>query len=347
MGKCFSTQLPEVKVIILGTSGSGKSTFTQQLKIINSIETSMEHRKSYNDLLLKNILYGIREVSVQILEMELPVKEKNRRTVRFFNENDAFLLDVRDENLWEKVRKLWGDESFVDAWNMCKTKHTQISQMDFLMGNMDRYLDPENIPNDEDILHARQRTTGAFMTRFSDGSRTFCMVDVGGQKPERKKWIDLLRQGVKCIIFFSALDEYDVESAEAENATKLEVSKQVFADLVNDEEFLDVLVIVFFNKYDLFQEKIHSTKGYESWKEQFPEFDDSEINFEKTEEGDELSENCTKFLEAKYREKVEFEEKVLFFYTTTAINRDQTELVFDSLKMKITLDKLSSSGFNI
>eukprot|EP01129_Flabellula_baltica_P005753 TRINITY_DN2102_c0_g1_i1.p1 TRINITY_DN2102_c0_g1~~TRINITY_DN2102_c0_g1_i1.p1 ORF type:complete len:360 (-),score=78.41 TRINITY_DN2102_c0_g1_i1:71-1123(-) len=350
MGKCFSSDFPLIKVVILGTSGSGKSTFTQQLKIINMIDFSVEHRMAYNDLLLKNILYGIREVCVNVVELELPVKEKNRRNVRYFNESDAFLLDIQDQDIWVKVKSLWRDQKFVAAWQYSKTMHTQISQMDFLMDNLDRYLDPENVPNDEDILRSRQRTTGAYSTRFTDGDHMFEITDVGGQKPERRKWHELLNNGVKSIIFFSALDEYDIDSIEEKDKTKLEVSMDVFSELVNDEEFQELLIIVFFNKFDLFKEKIVTEEGYNSWCERFPDYEKQAATYKTNKQASDeenLWDSCIKYLEEVFRERCEIVDKVLFFHPTTAIDRDKTEVVFESVKMKLTLDKLSNAGFNL
>jgi len=124
----------------------------------------------------------------------------------------------------------------------------------------------------------------------------------------------------------------------------LKYLNKFFSELVNDEEFQDILVVVFFNKFDLFKDKISTKKGYESWNEQFPDF--AEVETRKDDENS-LPTTCVEFLEQQYRGLVQNEEKVLFFHPTTAIDRDQTEIVFESLKMKITLDKLSNSGFNI
>ena len=47
------------------------------------------------------------------------------------------------------------------------------------------------------------------MARFHyDGCYTCRMVDVGGQRSERRKWIHCF-EGVKAIIFLTAINEYD------------------------------------------------------------------------------------------------------------------------------------------
>ena len=47
------------------------------------------------------------------------------------------------------------------------------------------------IPTKEDILLARTPTTGISDEEFVAGNRRFKLVDVGGQRSERKKWFNL------------------------------------------------------------------------------------------------------------------------------------------------------------
>jgi hypothetical protein len=60
-------------------------------------------------------------------------------------------------------------------------KHSFFSQLD-------RLFTPGYIPTDDDIIRTRVKTTGIAETVFKDGQLTYRMVDVGGQRSERKKW---------------------------------------------------------------------------------------------------------------------------------------------------------------
>ena len=82
------------------------------------------------------------------------------------------------------------------------------------------------IPNEDDVLRARVKTTGISETRFNMGQLSIqyvcgsvliataitnglcSMFDVGGQRSERKKWIHCF-EAVTSIIFCVALSEYD------------------------------------------------------------------------------------------------------------------------------------------
>ena len=55
--------------------------------------------------------------------------------------------------------------------------------------NVMRFVDREFVPTEEDIVMARIRTRGMFMTEFESPPVHWKIVDVGGQRSERKKWM--------------------------------------------------------------------------------------------------------------------------------------------------------------
>lgn len=70
------------------------------------------------------------------------------------------------------------------------------------------------------MLHSRLRTTGIIETLFALGQLNFRMMDVGGQRSERKKWIHCF-EGVQCLLFMVALSSYDQSLLEDQNAVRL------------------------------------------------------------------------------------------------------------------------------
>jgi guanine nucleotide-binding protein G(i) subunit alpha len=54
----------------------------------------------------------------------------------------------------------------------------------------------------------RIRTTGIVETTIKDGDNSFTIVDVGGQRSERRKWINCF-DNVSCILFLVGLVEYN------------------------------------------------------------------------------------------------------------------------------------------
>jgi hypothetical protein len=74
--------------------------------------------------------------------------------------------------------------------------------------DIDRLFAEDYIPNDQDILCSRFKTTGIVETIFDLGSYRCQMFDVGGQRSERKKWIHCF-ENVNCLLFLVAISGYD------------------------------------------------------------------------------------------------------------------------------------------
>ena len=81
------------------------------------------------------------------------------------------------------------------------------------------------------------------------------MFDVGGQRSQRKKWIHCF-DNVDCVLFVVALSEYDQVLEEDRNVNRMQESLSLFNEMVNNSYFSEMPFIVFFNKKDLFEEKI-------------------------------------------------------------------------------------------
>ena len=78
----------------------------------------------------------------------------------------------------------------------------------YFFDSLDRLFDPRYRPNEQDIIHCRARSTGITETTFRLRDHEMLMVDVGGQKSERRKWIHCF-QDVTSILFLVSLSGYD------------------------------------------------------------------------------------------------------------------------------------------
>ena len=83
------------------------------------------------------------------------------------------------------------------------------------------------------------------------------MFDVGGQRSERKKWIHCF-DNVDCVLFVVAMSEYDQVLFEDRTTNRMQESLTLFKDIVNNDYFSEKPFIVFFNKRDLFEEKVRT-----------------------------------------------------------------------------------------
>lgn len=88
----------------------------------------------------------------------------------------------------------------------------------------------------------------------------FSIIDVGGQRSERKKWMHCFDQ-VMGIIFVAGLSDYDLMLAEEQSTNRMSESLLLFASICNNRLFYSSSMILFLNKTDLFEAKIVDPAG--------------------------------------------------------------------------------------
>lgn len=95
------------------------------------------------------------------------------------------------------------------------------------MDNLERISEVNYCPSVEDVLHVRVPTTGVLETIIEMEKTPFRIVDVGGQRSERRKWMSCF-EDVTAIIFIIAISEYDLTLNEDETTNRLHESFAVF-----------------------------------------------------------------------------------------------------------------------
>lgn len=166
------------------------------------------------------------------------------------------------------IKTIWGDQGIVECYN--RRREFQLSESaKYFLDELDRIVEPEFLPTDQDIVRTRVPTSGVHEYLFNLQNIAYKMVDVGGQRSERRKWIHCF-ENVTSIIFLAALSEYDqvlAESNKSEN--RMEESKGLFQNIMLYPWFQNVSAILFLNKNDVLEEKIKTS----DLADYFPEFD--------------------------------------------------------------------------
>ena len=83
----------------------------------------------------------------------------------------------------------------------------------------------------------------------------FHMIDVGGNRLERKKWIHIF-DNVKAVIFLAALSDYDLVLPEDRERNRMVETLGLFESICNNQCFNKTSMILFLNKLDVFSMKI-------------------------------------------------------------------------------------------
>lgn len=138
-------------------------------------------------------------------------------------------------------------------WDQRASSNVVDGHKEFL-DDIPRIASPEFKPTKRDVLVARVRTTQVIVEKYRIKGMKYEMYDMGGQRSDRRKWIDCFDQ-VTAVIFVAALSEYDQTLAEAD-ANRMVEALDLFSSLINNRSFRNSSFLLFMNKKDIFAEKI-------------------------------------------------------------------------------------------
>jgi len=282
---------------------------------------------NYKKILLNNFLTGMK----QLAEAAENISQENRKKARYLLGLDTE-IEWNDE-LIEKMKTLWADEAIQKMWNA--RKETIMIQLDYLVENCDRFMQPDFVPTNDDILRARQRSTGETTWNFEDNHHLWNLLDVGGQLSERSKWEAIFKNEVHAVLFFLAIDEFDTPNPEPSKATtKFALAMSVFEEIMNSEAINKYKLgrIVFLNKIDLFKEKIKDEKRFSDFKKNL-EYD-----------GDQSCDSCTRFIEQKLRDKM-LDDLPLHSHVICALDTEVMKTVMLDIKISIVTNSLRDMGY--
>jgi guanine nucleotide-binding protein G(o) subunit alpha len=196
-----------------------------------------------------------------------------------------------------------------------------------------RISSPSFHPTQQDILLAREKTTQVVMDRYRIDGIDFEMYDVGGQRSERRKWIDCF-ENVDAVIFVAALSEYDQSLAEARRTNRMSETLELFRSVCNNRAFADTSIMLFLNKKDIFAEKIMysdiaAQKPFSDYPGPPRDFNSGVLYF------------IQKFKDCLIND--DFNDS--FIHVTCATDTNNMEFVLDSTRTIIMTDNLRRSGF--
>ncbi|PVV01009.1 hypothetical protein BB560_004587 [Smittium megazygosporum] len=190
----------EIKILLLGSGESGKSTIVKQMKIMYQNGFTDFERIAFIPIIHRNILESAQEISYgyKICDMapELPENIEFVENLSKVDVDSVMQVELSDYII-NGMSNLWKDPTI-----------PKILQNTYKFYLMDSAPYPSYKPTDDDILRSRSKTTGIIETRFPMGNKTIHMFDVGGQRSERKKWIHCFEE-VTSILFCVAISEYD------------------------------------------------------------------------------------------------------------------------------------------
>jgi GTPase SAR1 family protein len=312
----------EVKLLLLGPGESGKSTIFKQMKVLQAQQHgdkvwTNEELINYKFIIFSNVITQMKQIIQAAEQLNIPIEADHAAMA-----TEVLSLpvtgDVWDERIGKLMLTLWNDKGIKTAFE-ARDKHYQLNDTAaYFFSNVDRYMAKDYVPSLSDVLRARVRTTGIDEALFKIEDFSFRLVDVGGQRSERRKWIHCF-DSVTAVIFCVALSEYDQTLREDMTQNRMKESLMLFDEVCNSVYFRKTPVILFLNKDDLFKEKIKKI--------------DLNVCFSNYTGGCDYK-NAIGYIKARFLE-TNHSPHVIYPHLTCAIDSDNVRFVFKVVKETI------------
>ncbi|KAK6868329.1 Guanine nucleotide-binding protein subunit alpha [Candida tropicalis] len=384
-----------IKLLLLGTGESGKSTVLKQLKLLHKGGFTQQERMQYSNVIwcdviqsMKTLIINARKLKIkldcdqpnnplipykQIVLRSDPLKQidadiaggtdfindyivkyseenKNKRKLKSTGATDIWGQDddyvVHQETIEQHlqsnnqpqqysryeiaqaIHKLWTSDSGIKKCFERSNEFQLEESAEYYFQNVFNFADPNYLCNDLDILKGRIKTTGITETNFIINSLQFKVLDAGGQRSERKKWIHCF-EDITAVLFVLAISEYDQCLFEDERVNRMHESIVLFDSLCNSQWFANTPFILFLNKIDIFEKKILKSPI----KKYFPDFNGK---------SDDVNENI-KFFETNFM-NINRTNKPIYVHRTCATDTTSMKFVLSAVTDLIVQQNLKNSG---
>lgn len=320
-----------IKILLLGAGESGKSTLFKQMRILYGKSTfSEKQRKNMIRTIQQNIIYNL----AQLIDKD-PTK-----------------LEFSKE-----LATLWSSEKVQQKYKLSTRSAFQIQDnLEYFMDadNFSRIIEQDYIPNDQDMLRTRVRTSGIVEESFEIDETQVLMVDVGGQRNERRKWIHAF-EDVDCILFVAAISEYDQVLFEDNSVQRLTESIDLFHKILTEKIFNSNGYILFLNKTDMLRRKLLSIPLRDDSKSRNMDYEGptldsikskfaTEKELSESDEFENLYQNSLEYLKNKFISKIPSDKQVSI-KKTCATDTQQINNIMSGCKQIFLQQSLKNHGF--
>ncbi|KAG8195259.1 hypothetical protein JTE90_028410 [Oedothorax gibbosus] len=254
-----------IKFLLLGAGESGKSTILKQMRILHVSGFSDSERQEKALDIKRNVLEAIKELTGSMERLKPPEKlmdEDNKNSLEYID--TISLIENYDfpQEFFDHATHLWADPGLQRAYYRLN-EFLLVDSAKYFLEKIHIIRRDEYVPSDQDILHCRKRTSEIQKIEFSckvpkkygGGSQKFWMFDVGGQRGERRKWIQVF-DGITAVLFLVASSGFDLKLREDPLVNRLQEAFNLFQDVWKSRFLKDSGFILFLNKQDKLKEKI-------------------------------------------------------------------------------------------
>lgn len=297
------------KLLILGTGESGKSTVVKQLMFLANKKLNQRQIDTYVKGLRFNVIESmylylskIKDLNLIVpLNLELDIETVTQKYSKFDTNSDSTFGAV--------IKRLYESDLFSSIKSE-KHQFWNLETSDFYFKNASRIFGDGYLPTDEDIILCRKKTLGISLIKIKCDPLCWTIVDIGGQKSERRKWITQF-DNVAVIIYIVNLVDFNGIAYDTE-MNKMSETLEVFQETLRNPCFEKTPLYLIFNKKDLFDNLINNDSG--NFKKSFPRYS-GKMEFEQ----------CFEYLLSQFQDRIPYK-KFKHLIITATIRQDVKEM---------------------
>ena len=232
------------KILCLGAGESGKSTVVKQLKLIHKKLIDDDELQLVATSLHQNTVDCMRAVSYAVTAFDLPpLSPEHLATEQLLLSHEEHTRLTPD--LADPILDLYHSPTYQAAYAR-RSEYWILDSFPYLLKHLHRFCETDFTPTEEDCVMARVRTTGIVESLLEQRivqeeedepeQLVFQVVDVGGQRNERKKWMHCFSD-VSAILFIVNLAGYNAVLFEDSNKNRLQEELELFQQITNNPLF--------------------------------------------------------------------------------------------------------------
>ncbi|OTB06029.1 hypothetical protein M426DRAFT_21453 [Hypoxylon sp. CI-4A] len=251
------------KVLLLGTSRSGKSTLLAKIKHTVQANHFDNSRTFYNEIIWNNVMQCMASLMEHIIECDIRLKnvdndENVRKILADYDNQGLAWTSCRDAKKAQVIAQafmsIWMDQSFQEAFAGRKQwiKYNLGENAEYFMLAVQRLAADNWTPTDDDIIRSSVRTISVTenVVRAADFICNF--VDIGGTRAMRPKWIKAM-EDPSTVIFTIDTTSTLPSPVNYEDTSIIDEQFGLFKSTVNHPSLKKVPFIVIFTKMDLLE----------------------------------------------------------------------------------------------
>ncbi|XP_038047299.1 guanine nucleotide-binding protein subunit alpha-13-like [Patiria miniata] len=277
----------DLKVLLLGSPGSGKSTFIKQLRstCIDGDEFTNEEVERYRDIIYSNVIEGLKSLLDARSKLQIPWDDAANE------EHAARVIDCDTSQLNPRTfathvsscKALWADNGIQEAYKR-RDEFQLESCVGYFLDELDRIGNEDYHPYIQDILYAQQSTPGVaeYVSESRDLVRRF--IDLGALLRYKKVFTHF--EDVRAVLYFVSVDEFDQVLTAGTNDEGTGSTNWLMKEcdalslILKCRWFTGSQVFLILNKADLLEQKIKHV----NLKDFFPQFDRDPRNIDQVKE---------------------------------------------------------------